>query len=173
MKENFTFVWRIVAAHTISYFIAGLIAANLLDYESWFASGILSSVMKPTTAPIVALGGTSLQVIRGIVIAFVLLPIRKVITEEKHGFLKLGLLTLGLSVLSTQGPAFGSIEGLIYTQLPVMEQLKGYPEAFLWIVLFVGILGTFYKFEKKSISIIAIVLLTLIIFMGIAGYVTL
>jgi len=170
-KENFKFVWRVSAAHTIAYFIAGVFAMNLFDYENWFSSSeILSSVMKPTTAPIVALGGTSLQVFRGIFIALVLLPFRKVFIEEKHGFLKLGLLISGLSVLSTFGPAFGSIEGFIYTKMSVMEQITGYPEAILWISLFIGILWVFYKFEKKAISIIAMVLLTLIVFMGVMAY---
>ena len=168
--ENFKFLWRITAAHTIAYFIAGLFALDLFDYENLFLSDILSSLMKPVTDPIVALGGTSLQVIRGVIVALVLLPMRRVFTEEKHGFLKLGLLVLGLSVISTFGPAFGSIEGLIYTKLPVMVQFIGYFEAILWISLFVGILWAFYKFEKKAINIIAIVLVTLIALMGVMGY---
>ena len=169
-KENFKFVWRISAAHTIAYFIAGVFAMSLFDYENLFASGILSCLMKSTTEPIVALGGTSLQVFRGIIIALILLPLRKVFTDEKYGFLKLGLLIFGLSVLSTFGPTFGSIEGFIYTKMSISEQFLGYPEALVWISLFVGILWVFYKFEKKVINIIAIVLLVLIFLMGIAGY---
>jgi len=169
-KENLKFMWRITAAHTIAYFIAGIFASNVFDYENWFSSGILSSLMKPTTAPIVALGGTSLQIIRGIIIALVLLPMRKVFIEEKRGFLKLGLLVFGLSVVSTFAAATGSIEGLIYTKIPVMEHLMGYPEAILWISLFVGILWTFYKFEKKAIHITAIILLILIAILGVMGY---
>ena len=169
-KENFKFVWRVAAAHTIAYFIAGAFAMTVFDYENLFSSGILSCLMKPTTAPIVALGGTSLQVFRGIFIALVLLPLRIVFIEEKHGFLKLGLLILGLSVLSTFGPAFGSIEGFIYTKMSVMEQITGYPEAILWIILFIGILWVLYKFEKKTISIIAIVALTLIVIIGVMAY---
>ena len=169
-KENFKFVWRITAAHVIAYFIAGLFATSLFDYETWFASDILSSVMKPTTDPIVPIAASLFQIIRGIIVALILLPLRKVFTEEKHGFLKLGLLILGLSVLSTQGPTFGSIEGLLYTKLPIIEQIKGYPEAILWISLFIGILWAFYKFKNKAMNIIAIVLLTLIVLMGIAGY---
>ena len=170
-KEKFKFLWRVSAAHVIAYFIAGVFAMNVFKYESLFSSGILSCLMKPTTDPIVALGGTSLQLIRGIIIALILLPFRKVFTEEKHGFLKLGLLILGLSVISTFGPAFGSIEGYIYTKMSFVEQITGYPEAILWISLFVVILWAFYKFEKKAISIIAIVLLTLIVLLGIAGYI--
>ena len=169
-KEELKFLWRITAAHTIAYFIAGIIAMKLFDYEHLFSSGILSALMKPTTAPIVALGGTTLQVVRGIIIALVLLPLQKVFTAEKHGFLKLGLLLFGLSVISTFGPAFGSIEGFIYTKLSVVEQTAGYPEAIMWIALFVGILWSFYKFEKKAINVSAIMLVILIASMGIMGY---
>ena len=170
-RENFTFVWRVSTAHVIAYFIAGILAMNLFKYDNLFSSGILSCLMKPITDPTVAIGGTSLQLIRGIIVALILLPLRKVFIEEKYGFLKLGLLILGLSVLSTFGPAFGSIEGFIYTKMSFMEQITGYPEAIIWISLFVGILWVFYKFEKKVISIIAIILLTLIVLMGIAGYI--
>ena len=168
-KENFKFVWRVIAAHVIAYFIAGLFAINLFNYAEWFSSGIQSLVMRPITDPIIAFG-PCLQIIRGIIMALVLLPIRKVFTEGKYGFLKLGFLILGLSVLSTFSAAFGSIDGFIYTKLSLMEQIIGYPEAILWIILFVGILWVFYKFEKKTINILAIILLILIALMSTAGY---
>lgn len=152
-NENLKFIWRVTTAHVIAYFIAGIITMSVFDYESLFSSGTLANIMRPTTDPIVALGGTSLQFFRGIVIALVLLPLRMVFTEEKYGFLKLGLLILGLSVISTFGPTFGSIEGMIFTKMSLMEQISGYPEALIWITLFIGILWAFYKFEKKTINI--------------------
>lgn len=100
----------------------------------------------------------------------VLLPLRKAFIDEKHGFLKLWLLIVGLSVFSTFAAAMGSIDGFIYTKVPAIEQVLGYPEAFLWATLLVGILWAFYKFEKKVINIVALVLVILIIFMGIMGY---
>lgn len=169
-KENFRFLWRVSTAHVIAYFIAGIITMSIFDYEKLFSSGILACIMKPTSDPIVALGGTSLQILRGIVIALILLPLRKVFTMEKYGFLKLGILIFGLSVLSTFGPTFGSIEGFIFTKMSFIEQVSGYPEALIWIILFIGILWSFYKYEKKTINIIAILLTLLIILMGIAGY---
>ena len=168
-KENLKFVWRVIVAHVIAYFIAGLIAMNLVNYKELFVSGTFSLFMRPTTEPIVALG-VCLQIIRGIVMALVLLPIRKVFTEGKCGFLKLGFLIAGLSVLSTFSAAGGSVDGFIYTKLSFMEHISGYPEAILWISAFVGMLWTFYKFEKKTISIIAIILFTLIVLMSIFGY---
>lgn len=169
-KENFKFAWRIIVAHVIAYFIAGLSASNLFNYGELFASNTLSLLMRPVTEPVVALGGGVLQIIRGIIMALVLLPIRKVFTEEKCGFLKLGLLILGLSVMSTFAAATGSVDGFIYTKLSFAEHVIGYFEAALWIFLFVGILWTFYKFEKRAINITALVLFILIILMSIAGY---
>ncbi len=169
-KENFKFVWRVIAAHVIAYFIAGLFAMNFFNYDEWFSNSTYSLFMRPITEPITALGGGVLQIIRGIIMALVLLPIKKVFIEEKYGFLKLGLLIFGLSVLSTFAAASGSVDGFIYTKLSFTEQIIGYPEAILWISLFVGLLWTFYKFEKKAINITAVVLLVLIILMSIAGY---
>ncbi len=172
MKENFKFAWRVTVAHVIAYFIAGVFAMNVFNYAELFSSGSMSLLMKPTTTPIIAFG-PCLQIIRGIIMALVFLPIRKVFTEGKFGFWKMGLLILGLSVLSTFGPAFGSVDGFIYTKLSFMEQIIGYPEAILWIFLFTGILWVFYKFEKKAIDVTAIVVLCLIVLMSIMGYLNL
>jgi len=168
-KENFRFAWRLVAAHVISYFIAGIFAMKVFNYNELFSSGTMSLFMKPTTSPIVALG-PCLQIIRGLIMALVLLPVRKVFTDEKYGFLKLGLLIFGLSVLSTFSAAFGSVDGFIYTKLSFMEHIVGYPEAFLWIFLFMAILWVLYKFESKTINIIVVVLLIFIVLMSTAGY---
>ncbi|NLO70988.1 MAG: hypothetical protein GX102_08670 [Porphyromonadaceae bacterium] len=140
-----------------------------MDYKNLFSNGAVSSFMLPTDTPIVALG-PALQIIRGLIMALVLLPLRKVFTDEKYGFAKLWLLILGLSVFSTYAAAMGSLDGFIYTNIPIIEQILGYPEAFLWVTLFVGILWVFYKFERKAINITAIVLVGLIILMGIMGY---
>ncbi len=168
-KENFKFTWRVVAAHVIAYFIAGIFAMKVFNYAELFSKGAMSLIMKPTTDPIVALG-PCLQIIRGLIMALVLLPVRKVFTEGKSGFLKLGLLIFGLSVLSTFAAAFGSVDGFIYTRLSFMEHIVGYPEAFLWIFLFIAILWVLYKFERKTISIVVVVLLILILLMSSAGY---
>lgn len=169
IKENLKFTWRITAAHTIAYFCAGIFALLVIDYKYWFSEGAISSFMLPVDTPIVALG-PALQIIRGLIMALVLLPLRKVFTDENFGFFKLWLLVIGLSVFSTFAAAMGSLDGFIYTNVPVIEQIMGYPEALLWSTLFVGILGAFYRFENKAISVTALVLFVLIIFMSLMGY---
>jgi hypothetical protein len=168
-NKKIKFLWRVTASHTISYFIAGCFAMYVFNYKELFESNTMALFMKPVTAPIVALG-PALQIIRGFIVALILLPLRKVFTEEKYGFLKMGLLILGLSVFFTFAAASGSFEGFIYTTIPFSEQIIGYPEAVLWLSLFIGILWLFYRFEKKFINIAAIIITILIALMGIAGY---
>lgn len=168
-KENLIFIWRITVTHTIAYFCAGIFALFVIDYKSWFSEGAISSFMLPTDTPIVALG-PAFQIIRGLIMAMVLLPLRKIFIDGNYGFFKLWLLILGLSVFSTFSAAMGSLDGFIYTNVPIIEQIMGYPEALLWVTLFVGILKAFYKFESRAINIIAIVFFALIIFMSIMGY---
>ena len=167
--EALKFIWRITAAHTIAYFCAGIFALLVVDYKDWFSEGAISSFMLPTDTPIVALG-PALQIIRGLIMALVLLPLRKVFIEENYGFFKLWLLVLGLSVFSTFAAAMGSLDGFIYTNVPIIEQIMGYPEALLWVTLFVGILKVFYKYEHRAINVIAIILFVLVIFMSLMGY---
>ena len=84
-----------------------------MNYRDLFATDVISSFMKPVDEPIVVLGPV-LQIFRGILLALVLLPLRKVFFEEKNGLMKLGVIILGLSLLSTIGPTMGSFEGYLY-----------------------------------------------------------
>ena len=99
------------------------------EYRDLFATDVISSFMKPVDEPIVVLGPV-LQIFRGILLALVLLPLRKVFFEEKNGLMKLGVIILGLSLLSTIGPTMGSFEGYIYTKIPYMYQMLGYPRRY-------------------------------------------
>jgi len=164
------YFWQIIYAHTIAYFIAGIFAVVVINYRELFATEIISTFMLPVDTPIVALGPL-LQVFRGIIIALILLPLRKIFFEEKYGLLKLGLIVIGLSLLSTIGPTIGSFDGYIYTKIPYMYQILGYPEAIIYVALFIGILGLSIKYaHKKVITILSIVIVILICLMSIMGY---
>jgi hypothetical protein len=165
------YFWQIIYAHTIAYFIAGIFAVVVVNYRELFATEIISSFMHPVNLPIVALGPL-LQIFRGIIIALILLPLRKIFFEEKNGLLKLGLIIIGLSLLSTIGPTMGSFDGYIYTKIPYMYQILGYPEAIIYVLLFIGILAVSIKYtHKKIVTILSILFTVLICLMSIMGYV--
>ena len=169
-KQDITkFIWRITYSHFISYFFAGIFALVVVNYKDLFATEELSLLMRPVSDPIVALG-PFLQLFRGLIIALVLLPIRKVIVNENHGFIKLGILILGLSLISTIGPTSGSFEGYIYTIIPAAYQMLGYIEASIYISLFLVILWSSYKFEKRWMNISFLILVAILSFFSIFGY---
>jgi hypothetical protein len=162
------FIWRVSYSHVIAYFLAGIFAVMIMGYQEIFSSEILS-FMRPVTSPIVALG-PGLQIFRGVLLSLVLLPLKNTFIEEKNGFAKLGILVLGLSMFLTFGAAVGSFEGFIYTNIPFMYQFIGYPEAFLYVFMFISILWISYKKQEKILDIIAIFAVILICLMSIMGY---
>jgi hypothetical protein len=105
-------------------------------------------------------------------LALVLLPLRKTFFEEKHGLIKLGIIIIGLSLLSTIGPTMGSFEGYIYTKIPYMYQILGYPEAIMYVLLFIGILHISIKYsDRKIITVLSITIMLLIGLMSVMGFV--
>jgi hypothetical protein len=123
-----------VVVHTITYFVAGLLAYTLGGYEKGFSQPPLSYFMRPTSDPLV-MAGPLFQPIRGIIFASALYPLRSVLFEERRGWLILWWLLLALGVLSTFGPSPGSVEGMIYTVIPPRTQIAG-----LWEVLLQSLL---------------------------------
>ena len=164
------YFWQIIYAHTIAYFIAGIFAVAVMNYKELFATEIISAIMLPVDTPIVALG-PFLQIFRAIILALVLLPLRKTFFEEKNGLLKLGLIIIGLSLLSTIGPTMGSFDGYIYTKVPFMYQILGYPEAIIYVLLFIGILRVSIKHTDRVITIFSIAIMAVLSLMCILGYV--
>jgi hypothetical protein len=164
------YFWQVTYAHTIAYFLAGIFAAVAMNYKELFTTEVYAVLMRPIDHPVVALG-MGLQVFRGVIIALVILPLRKVFFEEKHGLLKLGLIVFGFAVLTTFAAAPGSFEGYIFTNISPVLQLFGYPEAILYVSLFIGILFVSIKYERKKIvTILPIIFVALIVLMSIMGY---
>jgi hypothetical protein len=118
---------RVTASHIVTYFVAGLGAYTLLDYRGQFLSPALACFMLPVDAPIVALGPL-LQVFRGLIFAAALFSFRQVFLGTSRGWLPLWGLMVGLAVLSPTGPAPASVEGFIYTKIPIAQQVRGYFE---------------------------------------------
>ncbi len=167
-SESLTFIWRATSLHVISYFIAGIFALLFMNYREQFASDTLAVIMRPVDSPLVALG-PSLQLIRGIIIALVLLPFIGIISS-KNGWIKLLFLILGLSYISTIGPTFGSFDGYIYTKIPYQYHLLGIPETLIYVFLFSFFLFLWYRKPAKTWNIITIILVVLIVIMSLLGY---
>ena len=164
----FTFFWRITSVHMVTYFIAGILASTLLNYKDFFGKIMLSVFMRSLDSPWVA-AGPSLQVFRGLLFALVLWPIRNTFLEDEKGWLKLWLLLIGLAILGTAGPSPGSLEGIIYTKLPLKYHLWGLPEVFFQTMLFSLGIVLWYKKPTRVWNIVMTIAVVLIVLMSVAG----
>jgi len=160
------FFARITACHMVTYMIVGIMAYTIMDYPAKFSEEC--SVMVSTDSPRVALG-PALQAIRGLIFAVVLFPFRRVFLDEGRGWLSLWGLFLGLAIFSTAGPAPGSVEGLIYTTFPVIDQLVGLWEVVLQTLVMSVLVVRWHRNPSRAWGVVMGVLVSLVVFMSVAG----
>ena len=143
-----TLTLKTVIVHTITYFAAGVLAYALGGYEKTFSEPPLSYFMRPTSDPMV-MAGPLFQPLRGVIFALAFYPLRNVLFTERRGWLTLWWLLLALGVLSTFGPAPGSVEGLIYTIISPQAQILGLWEVILQSLLFSVVLFFWVNHPEK------------------------
>lgn len=120
-------VAKSAAAHTVTYFVMGLLASTLFDYGGLFEQPGLDAYMRAIDDRWV-MAGPLFQPIRGALFGLVIYALRKPVLEAPRGWLTLWFVLVSLGILNTFGPTPGSIEGLIYTTLPAAVHLRGLPE---------------------------------------------
>lgn len=169
--EFLTFLWRITSIHTITYFVIGILSMFLFSYGESYGEGDLSAIMKPIGSPWV-MAGPALQVFRGLLFSIILWPFRNVFLIGKNGWLKLWGLFLGLAILGTTGPAPGSIEGMIYTNFPVVDQIIGLRETVFQTLIFSLLIFFWYKKPNKVWNYTSVTMVGLIIMIIIGGLIT-
>jgi hypothetical protein len=139
---------RTIIAHSITYFLMGLLAYSLLGYEQVFARPWMACWMRPTDDPLVT-AGPLFAPIRGLIFALAFYPLRGILFGRKNGWLITWWLLVALGILSTFGPAPGSIEGMIYTVIPISQQTTGWLEVVPQALLFSVILFYWVNHPEK------------------------
>ena len=163
-----TFFWRITASHMVTYMIVGIIASNAMNYRDMFDNSALSCLYLPFDSPWIA-AGPGLQFIRGLIFALALWYFKENFLFQKYGWLRLWGLVVGLSILSTAGAPPGSIEGFIYTKIPIADQIKGYLEVVPQTGLFAILVCLWYAHPRRLWNVLSIILVSLIMLMSLAG----
>lgn len=143
------YVTKITIYHVVTYIVCGIIFSSLFNYSELFNEGCMRYYMQPI-ASTNTLMGPLLQVVRGLLFGLVLLLLREYIRTEKLGFLKLYAILLVVGIINIAGAAPSSIEGLIYTQVPLIVHLKMAPEVMVQTFLFAWWVSTIDKPKKRS-----------------------
>jgi hypothetical protein len=125
--------WEIIVktavVHTVTYFVVGVLAFFLLDYRHLYANTDLRFIMRPTTHPLV-MAGPLFQPLRGMIFGLAFVALRRSFFVP-GGWRVMWLVLVCLSIFGTFGPSPASLEGMIYTTLPLRLHLIGLPEVLL------------------------------------------
>lgn len=145
-------VLKATVTHTITYFVFGLLALVVFDYARLYAETELVHLMRPTTEPVV-MAGPLFQPIRGALFGVLLYVLRDAFFGRRWGWLRLWLVLVVIGILGTPGPTPGSLEGMIYTRIPLWVQLRGLPEVLLQTLAFSWLLCHWIDHpEKRRLS---------------------
>jgi hypothetical protein len=119
----------------ITYFVIGFAASFIFDYKNVFMLPVISDYYRPFGSVEIYIGPL-LQLTRGLLFGLVLLPFRGFLKEQSLGWLWLWLLFIVFGILGTPAAAPASIEGLIYSKLPIWFHFFGLPEICLQTLIF-------------------------------------
>ncbi len=157
-------ILKTMVSHTITYFLVGVLAFVALDYSARFADPSVTAYSRPTSDPLV-MAGPLFQPIRGVLFGIVFYLLRDPILRRPRGWLILWvtLVVIGIIGQFIGGP--GSIEGLVYTRLPVWFQLTLLPEVFLQTLLLSVLLFYWIHHPKKWLNwVLGVAFLLILIF---------
>ena len=138
---------KTIVCHTLTYFVMGALAAHFLNYADAFARP--DSGMRQISDPWV-MAGPLFQPLRGLVFASVFYLLRGCLFGKKHGWLVMAWILIAIGILSTFGPASGSIEGMIYTPVPILFQLRGWLEVVPQALLLSALLCCWVNHAEKK-----------------------
>ena len=135
LREFIFFSLKVILAHTLTYFLAGIIFSNIFDYQGMFELPVIREFMKPYGSSWI-FWGPFLQPVRGILFAAGLWPFRGFIHNRKNGWLLIWIIFVVFGIINTPAAASSSIEGIIYTKIPLVYHLIGLPEILLQTLCF-------------------------------------
>jgi hypothetical protein len=160
---------KTMLVHTVTYFVIGLISSTAFNYAARYADPLLGNYMRQVSHPLVA-AGPLLQVFRGLLFGLVFYLMRELYFKHKNGWLPVWVILLMVGVISTFGPSPSSIEGMIYTNVPLYFHFIGLPEVAVQSFLLAYLTHYWVTHpEKKWLRWVFGILFALVIIMSTLG----
>jgi hypothetical protein len=140
---------KTVVCHTLTYFVIGALAYNLLHYADFINKP--GSGMRPITS-LWMIFGPALQIFRAILFASVFYLFREQLFGRKNGWLRMAWMLIGIGILGTFAAPPGSLEGYIYLTMPISTQVHyGYPEIVTQALLLSALLSYWVNHPGKKV----------------------
>lgn len=162
-------VVKTMVSHTITYFLIGALAFVTLNYTKtvWSDPSVAAS-SRPTSDPMVT-AGVLFQPIRGVLFGVVFYLLRESFFRRSRGWLILWVTITVIGIIGQFTGGLGSIEGLVYSQVPVRYQLLLLPEVFIQSFLLSGLLFYWINRPKKWLNWVLGVAFVLVLFFPALG----
>lgn len=168
MKEYLLFTFRLMVSHFFTYFITGMFffftGLNSNGYYENHPTDLVLSLHRESDSAFV-MAGPLFQLIRAFLFTIALFPIRDVFLERNKGIVYLWLIFLVFAILAPAGEAPGSIEGVIYTKLPVLFHLLYFPELLVQTFLFILLFVEWERGKLEKYITIPVVVLSVLLFL--------
>ena len=160
---------KTMVSHTITYFLVGVLAFLTLDYaKTVYSDPSVAASSRPTTDPMV-MAGPLFQPIRGILFGVVFYLLRESVFRRSRGWLILWVTLVVIGILGQFTGGLGSIEGLVYSRVPVSYQLLLLPEVFIQSFLLSVLLFYWIRHPKKWLNWVLGVAFFLVLFFPALG----
>ncbi len=95
------FVARFAVIHVVTYAVAGMVFYTLQDYETLFATEEMFTHYRPLDGDPFVAAAIPIQILRGALLAWLVLPFAPVFIRSRHGWALLFVLIWGLTFLGT------------------------------------------------------------------------
>jgi hypothetical protein len=160
------FLGRMIVVQFLTYFFVGVLAVlsgvHIYAYYEAHPDPLVTAIQRPISSPLV-MAGPLFQLLRAAVFAVALFPFRRVFLERKWGVAYLWGLFLALAIFAPAGEAPGSIEGVVYTNLPTLFHLIYLPEILVQTLAFSWLFVTWEHHKGKKLLTIPLVIVFVLI----------
>ncbi len=155
---------KTMISHTITYFVVGALAFFTLDYaKTVYSDPFVAASSRPPTDPMV-MAGPLFQPIRGLLFGVVFYLLRESFFRRSRGWLIPWVTLVVIGIIGQFTGGLGSIEGLVYSRVPVAYQLLLLPEVFIQTFLLSVLLFYWINHPKKWLNwVLAIVFILILI----------
>lgn len=140
---------KTIVVHTATYFVIGVFAYIAFDYATLLSQPPWSNLFRKLDHPLVA-AGPLFQPIRGFLFALVFYPLREVLFGRNNGWLIMWWMLFIVGIVGTFGPTPCSLEGAIFTVIPLVDQILGMREVVLQSLLLSFILCFWVNHPEKK-----------------------
>lgn len=172
IRSFFGFSARVIVVQFLTYFFIGFfffsVGIHVFAYYEANPDPLVTAFHRPSTSPLV-MAGPLFQLVRAVIFALALYPFRRIFLERRWGWVYLWGLFLALAIFAPSGEQPGSIEGYVYTNLPVLFHLLYLPEIVLQTLLFSWLVVFWEHHKVKKLTIPLVVVFFAILIMSILG----